>query len=570
MKLRKRTRQQRAAMVEAPGSGSEASDDEWSPIQTLSTPATTRRPKNTPQRRQKKAPELIETVLETIGRADLFDAQTLRCIRLVSKRLRDVVNATDALSSATFYTRTGVETLENWSAGGEAIQRTKSLFINGKVPAVLAGQLLLTMASEKPPISKLVLNSVSETGEALLAVQLSELRDLTVTKMSKTCDTMQRMIKNPSFVGLRLLTVTGGRVEAAALSAALAHFPDLQSLSLLDMCIDRDLADPETLQGSLDSLETLKLSSHFAYSPNHHLGLLSTEGPELPALRSLHVGRGVVLSSCPCLGQLTELGLSDGVRVTSIAVSAALHGGPLERLSLSGNLAYDNWDWENLHLPQLQSISVCCLSANVLGDVATAHLPALRSAALSFGQQTTTDGIQAFSAAFPEVSELTLWSHPSDEAVAVFKALKTALVPQLESLTWISHESSPLEAARHFLPKPVGPSGTVRWPRLRSFSFHLQAMGSDTDQKKLFTKLARAASQCPNLTSLKAEVWYRASAVAVEAFVAKAGEVGAWPELRELGVNFGGNERARMLRTLQGAWREATVECTSSGVDRPY
>lgn len=301
------------------------------------------------------------------------------------------------------------------------------------------------------------------------------------------------------------------------------------------------------------------------------LGLLSAQGPALPALRTFKLEHGA-LSTIPLwLSHLTNLTLNF-VRLGRPGVAEALSGGPLVELHLimrEEGMNSDHWNWGSLELAHLTRLELSNFHGDVLGDVARARLPALRSADLPFYHSTPVSSVQAFASAFPELSKLEIagtWS--LDETAngnAALEALGREIVPRLESLRWhptIFDICNEIAALLHSL-LPAGPAdGAPCWPRLCSLDLNIHLMQSRLTAKmqiEAYQIIARAAPHFPFLQRLTAVFDYESSSETIDAFVATAKDVKAWPLMRNISVPRIYDPTYNRALKLHEVWPQATV-----------
>lgn len=452
-------------------------------------------------------PALIEMVLGELGRVDLFDADSLKALRLVSKTFRDVVDDTSFFTSVKFrtYDIGGLAGLEQWCRSSSWMRRTYSVKIEGVMPPELAHRLYGAIFAQRPPIKRLKLVDVGEAAGTLLSAPLDTLRGLTLKGLEIDNNTTHILFINRLLSGLRSLFLSHCRVAAASMARVLASFSDLQTLDLVGLTIKREYAKPDILQTALQKLELLRI--HGCRGINK-LGLVGSLGPSLPSLRSVELRTpDLTLGERPWLPQLTSLILNADL-VVSPGVSAALNGGALQELELLVADEVDayfhwNWDLELPHLTRLHLWSGPDAAGDVLGDAARARLPALRTVKLAF-DMAAVSGARAFAAAFPQLRELTLYRCWGDEIEGVMQVFFSYLVPNLEFLTINvadDYLDSTLRAVTQCFystaPAPL-------WPRLRSLELRLLGYDDENylDEAELFSALASAAPHMPGLKSL--------------------------------------------------------------------
>lgn len=464
---------------------------------------------------------LIEEGIGTLGRFDLFDAASLKNLRLTCKALRDLVDAGNILSAARFSesqsnSSAPLDALEVWARGGPWIQRTRSLCIKGELPPALAHQVLGTITSKKPPISKMELVNVGNAG------------------------------------------------AATDLAAALAVLSQLDSLYISHTAFKGPAVDPKIIHKGLKNLQSL----HLAYCPGiEKVGLFSAEGPALPALLSLDLNSVDSLSYVrPWMSQLTYLRFGNKP-LEGPQLAETLSGGPLKKLSLF----LDNnthWDWNRLEFPFLTCLELD-LNDGDMGDVARCKMPLLRSALVPIGENTTPDSARAFIAAFPELNERSileddddpLWRGPSTghPTAAVLQTLSREMVPRLESLEWCTMMNL-TTVIQNFVPQGQI-DGAPLWPSLRSLRLVIDPWRSYLAECPQFVStLARSAVHFPFLSSLSIEAGLQGTSLgAIEVLLSAAREVEAWPQLQNISLAHREEDEAVVFQKVREVWPHVTM-----------
>lgn len=483
-----------------------------------------------------KEPKLIRALFGWLAWSRRgLSTDSLKALRLTCKAFRDLVDRATGRLQPILQADSGKSSkfelcLQAWAFGTRLTKLTRSICITGNVDRVLSGYLLVALSTQKPPISKMVLDNV-RSGKLLLTAPMNELRELSVIE---TC-MADAIAKNPSLVGLRSLQIhCKGATEAAALAAMLTHCSQLRSLDLKDIDAVGDVPPLEALRGALPHLESLEL----ACCNVEKVGLLAVGGPTLPALRSLKLETMEFeeLNNC-WLRQLSSLSL---ITVKTNGIVEALNGGPLAELVLDlgySNDAYANWKWTELELTNLTRLQLSSYSADALGDAAHARMPLLQSADLPFDQYTTVDGTLAFANAFQHLRMLSLRRRTRyGPPCGAVRALSQDIVPRLETLV-CGFSSSEFVS---ILPPGSAETEPV-WPRLCHLSFQDYVYGFPTiiDPAKewldFVLSVTRAAPHFPSLITLELSIGH-ASRKELNRFLDVAREVHAWPLLRMLQI----------------------------------
>lgn len=456
-----------------------------------------------------KEPALIDVVIRTLGRINVFGKESFKALRATCRAFRDLVdeaklepalNANGRIS----FSNAGL-LLEAWARGGRLFRQTCSITVHLEPDLLVIGRCIVALSTQKPPIRKIALDDVGESGNLLLAAPLEHLHELSITWVRNAAEFARIIVMNRFIVDLRTLRIFHMRVaNAASLADVLAHLTQLRRLSLAHVDVEGKAPPPHILRNSLTLLESLEVTFGNNFE---NAGLFGSAGPILPSLRNVELSylKCSVEGSC-WLSQVTSLSLENA---NTRGIEAGLNGGLLKNFRGEfGSFAPAQWNWEGLELNHLTFLVFDSHAADVLGDIARAKLPMLHTASLPFTSSTTAKATADFGIAFPHLRVLTLRGSSPDDPISecrppsmeAVRALSRDVVPLLESFTFQANINAS-EIEQNLLPTEPA-QGAPAWPRLQQLSlkWHFTADSAESrDQLQLAIK--RSA---PHLPSMKA------------------------------------------------------------------
>ncbi len=539
MKLRKRAAkavQCKEDASEDSGGSPESSSDEdvYEPGQNPRHKAA----RGAPQGRNKKKPapssknpELLELALQHFDIRSCLDEETMKSLRLTSKKLRGLVEDAGALVGFRFSGR-GLKTFNEFLESPNSIQRVEEISIRGKISISQATKFVLRAP---PRLKKLELDRNYDGIEAILCGDFPQLTSFILSDSAKGegCNLLAEATWPLQEQWLMSL-----QPPKDNLAAILNNYLELTKLELSDIRYDGSLSE-QRFENGLQKLEVLEIWG--TYCNNYLKHHLFHENLQLPSIHtlvyesSLDCLQHALSIRCSWMKQLRSLTLGNRYSSEMIlpldtfrTLMAILEGGPLESLTVH---VVDNLrnSWDFVSLPNLTQLDLNLLfpgrpeSIDFFDVFSSPHLPMLKKATMEARSEShwpdhlfryasvSSNGVERFAQAFPHLKSLSLSWYDGDVTVSptVLGEIFTHVVPLLEVFTLDCCRLKEDEVCPNMFGSNNDEGSGVKWPELKELTLNLKTKlqlqrWAITDEYPLsvFQQLVAAAHHCPNLRGL--------------------------------------------------------------------
>ena len=550
-----------------------------------------------------RQPELFDLVIGALGRADVFDGDSLKALRLCSKAMKFLVDDSKVLTKFDFCRGRGnYEEFSKFLVHADALQHLQSLFLHGKMDLRNATRFVL---ASPPNLKKLSLERCGEALEVLLCGHYPQLTSL-VADAPSGCDIFSIIKEGSRSWPLVELSLTKGSGSFQNFADALSRFSGLRKLKFETPRFFGNAADPTVLQGSLQHLEDLSIFSNQSSSNMDKIGLFNANGPTLPSIRKFYCytadGANTFLTDCPWLKNVIDLRFTSSGSTVLIGITDALFmnldGGMVETMEMRG-CSVDVDTFSRIDLPCLKEITFSgCFRGglDILECMAAGGgLPLLESLTIDISRDAdplnfmTPGSVAAFAAAHRRLTKFSISNFRCD--AAALQQFSALLLPQLEELKFSSAAmggedlvAALLTGAKNDDHDGGGGGGSmdeeekeeeeeeeeeeeddekdenVAWPNLRVLRFY-ELSGPFTHE--MYENILALAPLCPNLSHLTMSTRWREgglppSVEEVEVMANSAIEINAWPALEHAYLWFASRE-SNKIKMLQRAWPHAEI-----------
>ena len=393
-----------------------------------------------------RQPELFDLVIGALGRADVFDGDSLKALRLCSKAMKFLVDDSKVLTKFDFRRGRGnYDEFSEFLVHPDAPQHLQTLILYGRMDFRNASRFIM---ASPPGLKKLCLEKCGDALEVLLCGNYPQLTSLDVAQLHRACDISSILKEGARSWPLVELSLENAGGSFQNFADALIQFSGLRKLKLES---PRFFGDAAVLQGSPQHLEDLSIISYSYQSTVdiEKLGFFNANGPTLPSIRKFTCfatdGLNPCLAECPWLKNVIDLRLTcfGTAGQTNIdALFMNLDGGMVETMNIRGCIV-DADTFSRIDLPCLKEITFggCIIGGEDILECMAAGggLPLLESLTIDISRDAdplnfaaSRESVAAFAAAHPRLTKFSIANVPCD--AAALQQLSALLLPQLEEI----------------------------------------------------------------------------------------------------------------------------------------